>query len=203
MSEEQETTNSEPQETQPEQVAEETSSTSLISTSETEETESTEAVAEEVTPLTVEDISIPEGMEIPDELRDEFLTVMNDGEMTPKDRAQALIDLQAKAAQEASEAASQAFVTQQQAWQDEVKADPDIGGAKFDATIKGISRLVDQYGTDEFVQVMASTGAGNNIHVVKFFHQLAQKLNEPAPVNGAPVATQEDAASRLFPSMKG
>lgn len=158
---------------------------------------------EPAAPLTAEDISFPEGMEVPDELRDEFLTVINDAELSPKDRAQALINLQAKAAQQASETASQAFAAQQQQWQDEVRADPQLGGANFDATIKGISRLVDQYGNDDFVAAMAATGAGNNIHVVRFFHQLAQKLNEPAPVTGQPVAQQGDAASRLFPSMKG
>lgn len=158
---------------------------------------------EPLSPLTAEDISIPEGMEIPDELRDEFLNVINDAELSPKDRAQALIDLQAKAAQQASETASREFAAQQQQWQDEVRADPQLGGANFEATISGISRLVDQYGNDEFVSAMAATGAGNNIHVVRFFHAIAQKLNEPGPVTGAPVAQQGDAASRLFPSMKG
>ena len=153
--------------------------------------------------LTAEDIAIPEGLIIPDELRDEFLTVVNDGEMSAKDRAQALINLQAKAAEQASEAASQAFATQQQQWQDEVKNDPELGGAKFTATLAGIARLVDEYGNDDFVNAMAATGAGNNIHVVRFFNAIAGKLNEPGPVTGQPVAQSGDAASRLFPSMKG
>lgn len=196
MNEELETQNSEP-------PAETQEQTSLITPTEEQSQEQETVVDEPPVPLTAEDISFPEGLEVPDELRDEFLTVVNDGELSPKDRAQALIDLQAKAAQQASEMASQQFADQQQQWQDEVRNDAEIGGAKFDATISGISRLVDQYGSDEFVQVMAATGAGNNIHVVRFFHQLAQKLNEPAPVTGQPVATQGDAASRLFPSMKG
>lgn len=202
MSEEQETPNSE----QPEATE---NPTSLIAPTSEEapapegesQLESEQPLALE--PLTAEDISFPEGLEVPDELRDQFLAVVNDGELSPKDRAQALIDLQAKAAQQASETASQQFADQQQQWQDEVRNDPELGGAKFDATIAGISRLVDQYGSDEFVQVMAATGAGNNIHVVRFISQLAQKLNEPAAVTGQPVATREDAASRLFPSMKG
>ena len=112
--------------------------------------------APEVLALTAEDISIPEGMTIPDEIRDEFLGIVNDPEMNAKDRAQALIDLQAKAAEEASEAASLQFQEQQRQWQDEVKNDPELGGAKFQATLAGISRLVDQYGNDEFVSAMAA-----------------------------------------------
>lgn len=202
MNEEQKTSSSELPE-----VTETPPSLVVPSSEAVEEAPSAEEPSAEEAPapvaLTAEDISFPEGMEIPDELRDEFLNVVNDGELSPKDRAQALIDLQAKAAEQASEMASQQFADQQQQWQDEVRNDAEVGGAKFDATISGISRLVDQYGSDEFVQVMAATGAGNNIHVVRFFHQMAQKLNEPAPVTGQPVATQGDAASRLFPSMKG
>jgi len=159
--------------------------------------------APEVLALTAEDISIPEGMTIPDEIRDEFLGIVNDPEMNAKDRAQALIDLQAKAAEEASEAASLQFQEQQRQWQDEVKNDPELGGAKFQATLAGISRLVDQYGNDEFVSAMAATGAGNNIHVVRFFDKIAAKLNEPGPVIGTPPAQADNAASRLYPSMKG
>lgn len=154
-------------------------------------------------PLTADDISIPEGLEIPEELRDEFLGIVNDAEKTPKERAQALIDLQAKAAEQASETASQQFADQQRQWQDEVKNDPELGGAKFTQTLGGIQRLVDQFGNDDFVQAMATTGAGNNIHVVRFFHQLAQRFNEGGPISGSPASTAEDAASRMFPSMKG
>lgn len=202
-----ETPNSQPQETQPVETPESEAPASLVAPT-AAESETPEAPAapeqQEVAPaLTAEDISFPEGMEVPDDLRDEFLTVMNNTELDPKGRAQALLDLQARAATQASEAASQAFATQQQQWQDEVRNDPELGGAKLDATLNGISRLVDQYGNDEFVQAMALTGAGNNIHVVRFFNAIAQKLNEPGAVGGQPVAQQGDAASRLFPSMKG
>lgn len=156
-----------------------------------------------IEPLTAEDISFPEGMEIPDELRDEFLTVLNAAEMTPKERAQALIDLQAKAAEQASETISQQFADQQRQWQDEVKNDPELGGPKFTQTLQGIQRLVDQFGNDDFVAAMAATGAGNNIHVVRFFNALATKYNEGGPISGSPAANQPDAASRMFPSMKG
>lgn len=201
MNEQPETPSLAQQETPTEEATLETPS--LISSSDEQAAEETPAVEEPFVPLTAEDISFPEGLEVPDDLRDEFLGIVNDAELSPKDRAQALIDLQAKAAEQASEAASQAFAAQQQQWQDEVRNDPELGGANFDATLKGISRLVDQYGNDDLVQAMAATGAGNNIHVVRFFHQLAQKLNEPAPLSGQPVGAQGDAASKLFPSMKG
>lgn len=199
MSEESVTESSTPQETPPEVAAPE----SLISTTPEAEAPAEAEPAPEAAPLTAEDISIPEGLEIPEELRDEFLGVVNDTALDAKGRAQALIDLQAKAAQQASETASQMFADQQRQWQDEVRADSELGGPKFTETLNGIQRLVDQFGNDDFVQAMATTGAGNNIHVVRFFHQLAQRLNEGGPISGSPANTSQDAASRMFPSMKG
>lgn len=153
--------------------------------------------------VTLEDIKLPDDLIVPDDLKDKFLGVLNNKEMSLKDRAQALIDLQAEAAQKASEMASQEFEQQQKLWQDEVKNDPEIGGEKFESTINGISRLVDEYGSEELVQVMATTGAGNNIHVIKFLNQIAQKLNEPSAVSGQPANVEENPAVKLFPSMKG
>lgn len=206
-----ETTNSDEQEppaevteVTPETTPEEKGPESLISGEKKEGEEGDPA--EPVTPpepLVADDITFPEGMEVPDEIRDDFLKIFNDAEMTPKDRAQALVDLQAKVAGQASEAASQQFQDQQRQWQDEVKNDPTVGGAQFQENIQRIQRLVDQFGNDEFAGVMAATGAGNNIHVVKFFHAIAEKLVEGGPVSGAPANVEGSAASRMYPSMKG
>src|SRR5690606_24757892 len=54
-------------------------------------------------PLTAEAIKLPEGLEVSDALMEKFLGVMNDLTMDPVTRAQALVDLQAEAAKEASE----------------------------------------------------------------------------------------------------
>jgi len=212
MSDAPETTNSQEQETQNAEESTETTETkaeeavaseSLISGEPKAEEAEAETPEAEVTPLGADDITFPEGLEVPDEIRDDFLSVLNDPEITPKDRAQALVDLQAKVAGQASEAASQQFQDQQRQWQDEVKNDPEIGGANFQENLQRIQRLVDQFGNDEFAGVMAATGAGNNIHVVKFFHAVAEKLVEGGPVSGAPANSESSAASRMFPSMKG
>lgn len=153
-------------------------------------------------PLSVEDISFPEGMEVADDIRSEFLELVNNQELSAKDRAQALIDLQAKAATAASEANSQAFVEQQKTWQEEVKNDPEVGGANFQNTLGTISRLVDEYGSKELLEVMAATGAGNNVHVIKFLHAVASKVVEGTPATGVPTSAESSRAERMFPSMK-
>lgn len=46
-----------------------------------------------VEPLAATDLTFPEDVEVQEELRDEFLSIVNDAEMSSKDRAQALVNL--------------------------------------------------------------------------------------------------------------
>jgi hypothetical protein len=94
----------------------------------------TEPAASE--PLTVESIKFPEGMEVDEPLRDEFLTVMNNPDLSPKDRAQALIDLQAKAMQAVSEKGNKLWSDMQDQWQKEAR---DKFGTALEPTLGNIS----------------------------------------------------------------
>lgn len=162
-----------------------------------------ESTSTEFTPLTAEDITIPEGLEVNETLRDEALAIVNNRELSPKEQLQGLIDLQGKLAKEASEAISETWVKTQEAWQNEVKSDPTIGGDKLQSTLNAVNKLVSEYGSPELIEVFATTGAGNNVHVIKFLNSVAGKLLEGGPViPTAPTSQETSAAERLFPSMK-
>lgn len=155
-------------------------------------------------PLTAGDITLPEGLEVSDERRDAALAIINNRELTPKEQLQGLINLQGELAKEASEAISETWATTQKTWQDEVKADPTIGGDKLPATLSAVNKLVTEYGDDKLVEAFALTGAGNNVHVIKFLNSIAGKLLEGGPVQaGGPTNQEGNPASRMFPSMKG
>ncbi len=181
------------------QEAQETWETkTLVEGEKTEET-----AAEEFVPLTAEDITFPEGLEVNETLRDEALAIVNNRELSPKEQLQGLIDLQGKLAKEMSETANDTWTNTQKEWQDEVKADPTIGGDKLPATLSAVNKLVTEYGSNELVEAFALTGAGNNVHVIKFLNSIAGKLLEGGAVHASGPTNQEgDAASRMFPSMK-
>lgn len=158
---------------------------------------------EDFVPLTADDLKFPEGMQVADADRDGFLGILNNRALSPSEQAQALIDLQAKVSKEASEAGSQAWTEMQTQWQNDVRNDPEIGGAKLDANLASIGKLIDQYGSDELRAVMDLTGAGNNVHVVKFLANVARQLTEGGPVQSAqPPAQQQSLASILYPTME-
>lgn len=160
--------------------------------------------AEEFTPLTADDITFPENFEVDEGLRDEALSVFNNRDLSPKEQMQALVDLQLRAVEKASETSSRAWTEMQDKWQGEVKADPEIGGDKLQPTLARVQRLVAEYGPKGLGEVFDMTGAGNNPLMIKFLNNVASKLVEGGAVQGAPANGQtESVASRMFPSMKG
>lgn len=159
--------------------------------------------ASEFVPLTVEDLVIPEGFEVVDEIRDKFLDVINDREMSANDRANALIELQAETIRQASERISEAWTQQRKAWVEEVKADPEIGGDKLEPTMGKISKLLNEFGDPNLrEQVFDITGAGDHPLMIKFLAKVADALSEGTPVSGDAGGDKLSLAERMYPSMK-
>lgn len=159
--------------------------------------------AAEFVPLSADDLTIPEGFEVNDEIRDKFLDVVNDQEMSAKDRANALIELQAETIRQASERISEAWTQQREAWVEEVKADPEIGGDKFEPTMGKISKLLNEFGDPNLrEQVFDITGAGDHPLMIKFLAKVADALSEGTPVSGDAGGDKMTLAERMYPSMK-
>lgn len=153
-------------------------------------------------PITFEALKVPEGFQVDEATQASLLEAINTPDLPPAERAQKLLDLGANLVQKVHEDNYAAWTTQQTAWQDEVRADPEIGGEKLPPVLGEISKLLDTYGTPEVRQIMDATGAGNNIHVVKMLHKIAKDLSEGGPVSGAPSLPKESLAERMYPSMK-
>lgn len=154
-----------------------------------------------VEPLTAESIKMPEGFEINETVRDNFLSIMNDDKLSPAERAQSLIDLQAGVVKELATAQEKAWADTQEKWTNEVKSDKDYGGDKLEPALGKISQVLDKYGSPELRELFTLTGAGNSIHMVRFLAKVANDLTEGGPVSGSPPAQGKSLASQLFPSM--
>lgn len=157
--------------------------------------------AEAAEPLTAESITLPEGFEVDEASMTSFLEVMNNQDLSPKDRAQALVDLQTQAMSSAAEKQAEQWTKTQEDWQNEVRNDPDLGGTKLQGHLDKIGKIMDQYGTQELREVLAFTGAGNNIEVVRFLSKLANDLTEGGAVSGGPGEAQgKSPAEILYPN---
>ena len=170
----------------------------------TEETKTEEGKTEEtkVEPVTIENLKAPEGFELQPEMANEFLEILN-GDKPAEDKAQELLNLHAKVLNAASEASSEAWDNLQTQWKDEVKADPDVGGTKLQPALSNIGKLIDEFGNDDLKAVFDTTGAGNNVHMIKFLNKIADVLTEGKFFKAGTPGAQDDpdaAAKRLFPS---
>lgn len=137
-----------------------------------------------VEPLTIDDIKFPEGVTIDkdDPLMQEYLGTLNDSQLSLKDRAQKLIDLQIKASTQASERASSAWAKLQEDRKDEWSKDPTVGGATQSKIAADGNKLLAQFGSSELAELIGESGVGNSVHFARFVHKIAPFLLEGKPV---------------------
>ena len=106
----------------------------------------------------------------------------------PQEQAQKFVDMAIAREQAAAQKGVQAFVDLQNKWVSEIKADPEIGGDKLDASLASAARAIDRLGVPGLKEALDLTGAGNNPAVVKAFVRLGQMVSEDRfqPANGGP-----------------
>jgi hypothetical protein len=151
-------------------------------------------------PLALTDLKAPEGLEIDQALGNEFVILLNDQNLSRSDLANKLIELQSKALTTASEKSSQEFVQLQEQWRNEVMADSEIGGSKWNGTQSSIAKLLDAYGDEKTRLAFDVTGAGNNPDVVRFLAKVGNALAAGLPRPGSPGSQERTHADILFPN---
>lgn len=152
-----------------------------------------------IAPLDFKNIKVPEGFTVDEAVSKEFTDIVNDDKLSRADRAQRLIDLQAKFFSDVATKRNEAWNTMQTDWQAKVQADPEIGGAKLPGNLNAISNLLTTYGSPELREVFTFTGAGNHVEMVKFLTKIAAKLGEGGPVSGSP-GDKDGGSKVLYPN---
>ena len=157
-------------------------------------------------PITAETLTLPESIAADDPALGEFLGLMNNGELTPSERAQQLIDLQTSSSEAMLTALEQeqqsAWDSMQDDWKAQAKALPELGGENLGRTLSDIQTGLRSAGVEqEFFQALNLTGAGNHPAVIKALHILTKGFTEQPPVSGAPAgAAGKSLAERMFPN---
>jgi hypothetical protein len=162
--------------------------------------------AEAPAPFDGAKLTLPEGMKADDPNVKAFTDLMSDDKVSPQERGQKLMDLYKTGVEQVRQANVEAWNTMNTNWIKEVKADPDIGGAKFEPTKASIAKAIDQLGPElsvAFRQGLDVTGAGNHPAIWKGLAKMASILTEGGHVSGnPPSAASPDLASTFFPNSK-
>lgn len=124
-------------------------------------------------------IKLPEGMTLPDDAKASFTEIVTKNGISTE-AAQAMMDLYAKQVGGIAAAQAEVWKTTNETWQAEVKADKDIGGDKYAATLQTIAKVMadPKLAPPGLKEAFNLTGAGNNPAVVKFVYNLAKIATE-------------------------
>ena len=164
------------------------------------EPKATEAITFDATKLT-----LPEGMKADDPTFKSFGEIFTDTKLDPQAKGQKLIDLYKDAVTGIRQQQQDVWKSTNEAWVAAVKADPEIGGAKFDSTKTTIARAIDSLGPElsvAFRQGLDATGAGNHPAIWKGLAKMAALLTEGGHVSGSPASGQQHTAESFFPNSK-
>lgn len=156
------------------------------------------APAAEAEPLTVDALKLPEGAAPDPEALTSYVEFAN-AQGLNVEQAQAALDLHAQTLTQFSAHMQQEWENTQNAWQEQCRALPDIGGDKLEPALGQIAQVVERYGSKELREALDVTGAGNHPAVVQFLHRISKVVNEAPPVSGQPTATAPTSrAERMF-----
>lgn len=150
------------------------------------------------------EFKLPEGYAVDEKAMGEFAGLAKEAGLDQA-QAQKFIDMASQREIAAANKGVQAFVDLQTKWHGEVMSDPEIGGAKWDATKASIDRLMDRLAIPGLREAMNLTGAGNNPAIVRSYARLAAMVAEDRLLNGAhaPSADRDRAPNYYGEGPKG
>lgn len=132
------------------------------------------------------DFKLPDGYELPDDLKTDITGMFKNWNLT-QDQAQQAIDFYIQHTKEAMDAPYNMYLETRKTWRDEIASDPDIG-PKQAAVKTEIGRAIQSLGNPQmiadFKQALDITGIGDHPAFVRAFYAFAQRLNEGSPVSG-------------------
>jgi hypothetical protein len=159
--------------------------------------------ADEPAALKAEDykLTLPEGVTADDPVITGFIEAAAEAKVAPE-AAQLLLDKVRPQIEAQMRAPYDAWNATQTQWIGEVRADPEIGGAKLDGTVARVAKLMDSYGDPGLRQALDMTGAGNHPGLIRFLNKVAvaMKVDEGKPVMGQPSQPKLSAAQKMFPN---
>ncbi len=146
------------------------------------------------------DFTLPEGVVIDvDGMSEAKKFFAEDG--LSQDRAQAYVDLYTNRLKDAMEAPYKLWAETQRSWQDEVRNDREIGGARLAANLGVAAKAVDRFGGDALRQALNVSGAGNHPEIIRAFIRIGKAISEDGLVMGRGVAHDaRSRADRLYPT---
>ena len=152
------------------------------------------------------DFTLPEGFTADEEALAEVTPLLRELNV-PMDKAQALLDLHSKEQQRIEDAKRAAQAEVIRGWGEELKKDPEIGGARLSENLSYANRLLKAHGTPELNRLLVETGMDRQPDMVRFLVKAGKALSEDRFVGngkgGAVPQTLEELGQVMFKKSLG
>jgi len=136
--------------------------------------------AEEEGLITAEDITFPEGVQVDADVQKDFIEIVNDREMSVKDKSQALVDLQAKLY-------ATAHQSKVDTWVADVNADKKFvgdDGTKLPENLALAKTGMEALKIEGLSEYLDASGEGNNPLMVEAFMKIGAAIGEDTFIVG-------------------
>ena len=148
-------------------------------------------------------LTAPEGME---NFQGEFDTYSSEASewmqanpnATAADAFKWAAERQAEAVTKQTQDMSEAFTRQIETWENEAKADKDIGGDAFDANLAVAKKAIDAFGSDGLKAVLNESGLGSHPEVIKFAVKAGKALADAPVIKTGDGAAKKSLADSLY-----
>lgn len=147
------------------------------------------------------DLKMPDGVDLDTELADALGPEFADLKLTNA-QAQKLVDKYIAVQTARMEKQGADFAETVAGWADTAKKDPDMGGDRWDGTVKTAQRAVNALGTPALKDYLNASGGGNHPELIRFMAKAGELIKEDNPAGGGAEGTGKpaEAAYTLFPT---
>ena len=130
------------------------------------------------------DFKMPKGMEVDKGMLETFAPLAKELNLS-QEKAQKLVDLQAKGLEASRDAHVKEWADAMGKWKDDVKADKEIGGESYNDTeryaglaLKKLGPANREDGTNALQSILEVTGVGNHVELVRFFAKVGKLIDD-------------------------
>lgn len=154
------------------------------------------------------EFQLPEGVKMDEEILGQFKSEAQSLKL-PADKAQALVDMGAKAVQKAMDTVLEADKARRATWATEAESDAEFGGPQFKENLSVAQAAIEKL-SPKLKAFLNETGLGNHPDMIRFAFKAGQLLKQDGfvagkrigPDGGLPAPKQRDHAKTLYPNMK-
>ncbi len=123
------------------------------------------------------DFKVPEGVEVSDEERTEVEAIAKEGKMS-LELAQKVFDMRVSARTGVMDKLTADHVTRVADWDAQTRADTEIGGDKFEHSVRIAQKVINKFGSEGFGEMLRTSGYGSHPEVVRMMAKIGQAMSE-------------------------